>query len=253
MDKNEMNYIERMEGDERYILSLDYANVIQTYDEKIFVSLVTKDEIGAEAYLSEVCFFLAELPEKDQIFILHIFFVSIVTDMTKLHQRNGRLHPSHITSSYALISTIDRWQTTTDYFSAISWFIHKVSTTLVPGVHFLEQQPHIEKIMDLIHAHLTDKKLSVAWLAEQLQFSTTHLASIFKGVMGESISHYIQRQKTEKITFELRFSSKPLKEICQSYGYSNVSNFIRTFKKQMGTTPLKYRQSYMLAVRNKKI
>jgi len=102
--------------------------------------------------------------------------------------------------------------------------------------------PLLDKALQLINENISSTKLSVNWLAEQLNVSTTHLSNLFRLNLGVNPSNYIAKRKITEITFELIHTSEPLAKIRKKYGFISHSHFIQFFKKHKGITPLKYRQ-----------
>ena len=60
-----------------------------------------------------------------------------------------------------------------------------------------------------------------------------------------SPSHSLGIEGSISSTFRVgRTPSKKLNEICDSIGYSDLTQFIHDFKKQYGNTPAKYRKMF---------
>jgi AraC family transcriptional regulator, transcriptional activator of pobA len=80
--------------------------------------------------------------------------------------------------------------------------------------------------------------------ADILKISRTHLNNISKKVFGLSISVIIKERLLTEIKREILFTNKSLKEISTELNYSDVSNFIRFFRKHAGINPSEYRLKY---------
>lgn len=80
-------------------------------------------------------------------------------------------------------------------------------------------------------------------LADRFHYNMTYLSRMFREETGQSFSSMLKEYKLRKAA-ELLLSSKlQLEDICQDVGYQDVTQFIRSFKKQYGVTPGQYRQS----------
>lgn len=224
------------------IIYYEVDAIITKYDEKIFNSLKKRDYKQCEQILTDFCFELLDLPEAEQVFIARVFFVSIVTDMIRMQQRRGRLHPRSLSFAYELISQIEKWDNISEFILKSSYYIEELRTNVLTDYMLALGCPHMTKALELIDLYLTEDYLTVNYLALELQISTTHLTNLFKLRIGELVSEYITRRKLNEIVFEMTYTSKSLKEIREKYGYLNHSHFIQQFKKTFGKTPLQYRQ-----------
>lgn len=100
----------------------------------------------------------------------------------------------------------------------------------------------IEKTISYISNHITGD-LSIATLADYVSLSSYHFIRMFKKETGFTPHEYIVQAKINISKFMLRNTSLPIKEICYSTGFSSESVFSTTFKKHVGLTPNKYRNS----------
>ncbi|MDO5522151.1 MAG: AraC family transcriptional regulator [bacterium] len=98
--------------------------------------------------------------------------------------------------------------------------------------------------VDYIYNHLNEK-ITVKQLAAVVSLNPNYLSSLFKKEMGISISDYITEKRIESACNMLKHSSFTYSEISTFLGFSSQSYFISVFKKQMGSSPKKYRnQNY---------
>ncbi len=84
------------------------------------------------------------------------------------------------------------------------------------------------------------KKLTVAEIAETIPVSESYLSSLFKRHTGESLNHYINRQKLSLAKDYIRSGAYTFTQIAQILGYNNVHYFSRCFKNYTGLTPSEY-------------
>ena len=79
-------------------------------------------------------------------------------------------------------------------------------------------------------------------LASQYHISTSHLSHIFKGVTGYAPIEYLMICRLSAAKRLLSSTDKSIKEIVDLCGFSDESNFSRTFKEKMGVTPTEFRK-----------
>ena len=80
--------------------------------------------------------------------------------------------------------------------------------------------------------------------ANFLKISRAHLNSVSKKAFGLPVSAIIKQRLLTEIKRELLFTRKSIKEICFDMNFSDVSNFIRFFKKNTEMIPGEFRKKY---------
>ncbi len=85
---------------------------------------------------------------------------------------------------------------------------------------------------------------SVEDYAALLKVSRTHLNSVTKEAFGSPSSSIIKERLLTEIKRELLFTDKSIKEMSYGMNFSDVSNFIRFFKRQTGMNPGEYRSKF---------
>ncbi len=88
------------------------------------------------------------------------------------------------------------------------------------------------------------KNLTVNSLASEFGYSRTHLLRLFKNKTGLSIEQYIIVARITNGKRLIENTELGLCEIASLVGYDNYSAFFKAFKKEIGISPLKYRQQY---------
>ncbi len=81
-------------------------------------------------------------------------------------------------------------------------------------------------------------------VAEKFYLSPAYLSTTIKNQTGFTFSSILRRLKMESAADLLTTTDMKVKQICDSVGYSDTTQFIKTFKAYYGTTPLKHRQTY---------
>lgn len=84
-------------------------------------------------------------------------------------------------------------------------------------------------------------------IAKAFHYSAPYLSKHFRRDTGSSIIDYLIGIRMNKAGTLLRHSGLSLREIAASVGYTDVSYFIRIFKKQTGVTPKQFREEPLRA------
>ena len=84
--------------------------------------------------------------------------------------------------------------------------------------------------------------VSVASLALEFHVSPSHLSHVFKRITGYSPIDYLISCRLSAAKNLLAESEKSIKEIVDACGFSDESNFSRTFKSKTGVTPSEFRK-----------
>ena len=81
-------------------------------------------------------------------------------------------------------------------------------------------------------------------MAEAFYMTRSHFSVLYKNHFGVSPREDIQKMTMEMAASLLKESRMSVEEISKKCGYSSSENFIRSFKKIFGTTPLRYRNHH---------
>lgn len=98
----------------------------------------------------------------------------------------------------------------------------------------------VQLIKQRIESDLTQDE-TLEELAAHFHISRYYLAHCYKQITGYSIKNYRMLCRIAAAREMLTSSSLSVSEICDRIGFSNMSNFSRYFKKELGVSPLKYR------------
>lgn len=100
----------------------------------------------------------------------------------------------------------------------------------------------IEDIASYINEH-PDEDLSLNRLASLANISPFYFARTFKKVTGKAPHDYVISSRINSAKFYLKTTELSVEEIGLSLGFPSSSTFCTTFRKNIGITPLKYRNS----------
>ncbi|WFR56836.1 GyrI-like domain-containing protein [Anaerocolumna sp. AGMB13025] len=100
------------------------------------------------------------------------------------------------------------------------------------------------KVQDYIEKNYFHN-VSVEKLADVAGFSRYHFNRIFKSILNESVSQYVNRIRIEHSLFLLAYRTDiSLTDIALELGYTDSAIFSRAFKNNYGISPYAYRKKY---------
>ncbi|MDR0323686.1 MAG: helix-turn-helix domain-containing protein [Treponema sp.] len=107
--------------------------------------------------------------------------------------------------------------------------------------HGVRHFPALRKAERYIMNNYT-RKLSLNEIADVSGLSAPYFSTIFKEEMGENLSNYLNRLRTEKAATMLVTTNMSISEIAKTCGFEDQSWFSKIFKSNTGQSPGKYRE-----------
>lgn len=101
---------------------------------------------------------------------------------------------------------------------------------------------YVPQILSYMHYNYADA--SVESISEHFHLSRPYLSRLFKEHTNKTIIQVLQQIKMERACELLRQTQLPVQIIAERVGYSDVTFFIRVFRKTTGSTPLQYRKAH---------
>ncbi len=104
--------------------------------------------------------------------------------------------------------------------------------------------PAVVKVVEYLSLNYT-QNVSMDALCQLSDYSSSHLAKIFKQETGRTITQYIADLRCRHAAEMLWETNLTVQEISSYVGYTDNNYFVKVFKKAMGKTPSEYRASAM--------
>lgn len=105
--------------------------------------------------------------------------------------------------------------------------------------------PMINRTILYIRQNL-ELRITLQKIADHVKVHPNYLSSAFKKEVGISISTYINKQKIENIKLFLTQTTLSLSEIAYTFDFSSQAHFSRFFKKNVGISPLIFRNQFTI-------
>lgn len=105
-----------------------------------------------------------------------------------------------------------------------------------------EGQKVIYKAIDYIHSRLSED-IAVGECAAHVHLSASYFASLFKQVIGMTVTQYVTSERIQKAKL-LLVEGAQVQEVASAVGYEERRYFSEMFKKTTGQTPSEFRASY---------
>jgi len=106
----------------------------------------------------------------------------------------------------------------------------------------LAAKNNLSRAVHYIHANYK-KKITLYELSQVVGYNQQYFVRFFKENTGKTPVSYINSYRVYKACELFRTSDLSVLEVAYECGFENVGYFIRTFKKQMNMTPLKYKMN----------
>lgn len=94
----------------------------------------------------------------------------------------------------------------------------------------------------VVRDQMYNPSLSVKFIAQRLDCSPDYLSHLFHRETGETLIHYINRQRVNGALEALGSTQKSISDIASACGFSDAGYFTRVFRKLTGLTPGDFRK-----------
>ncbi|WP_246245970.1 helix-turn-helix domain-containing protein [Paenibacillus lemnae] len=123
------------------------------------------------------------------------------------------------------------------------WFQHRLFKPVISILEDMADKQFVNitrRILEIVHDHY-EKDISLEYCAAILNFNPAYVSRVFKKEMDVSFSEYLSQYRMNVAKNLLDTTEMKVSEIGKKVSYTNISAFIRTFRRTFGITPGQYR------------
>jgi len=95
----------------------------------------------------------------------------------------------------------------------------------------------IEKIIQTSY----QSPLTIESIAKRLHFTPNYIGTVFRSVKNISVNRFLMKTRVDRAKHLLHNSNFTISEVADACGFSSLSYFHTTFKKETGLTPIDFR------------
>ncbi len=110
-----------------------------------------------------------------------------------------------------------------------------------------ESQKEMEDVLEFIHSNYSSK-VTIELITKQFNINRNSLNERFTKLTGYTPISYLIVHRLKVAESLLVNTQVPVYEICERVGFSELSNFMKSFKKKYGYTPANYRTLFTTMV-----
>lgn len=100
----------------------------------------------------------------------------------------------------------------------------------------------VENAKKYISENYHDEELTLNTVAHEVNVSSNHLSAMFSQKTGQTFVKYLTDVRMHRAKELLKCTSKRSNEICEEVGYRDPHYFSHLFKKNVGCSPIQYRE-----------
>ena len=132
-------------------------------------------------------------------------------------------------------------------FDQLCRWTNREANTLMDSIFKFDGIRHaniIHQSVHYVHKHYAEH-ISLEDLAGRVYLSPSYFGKVFKEETGETFVSFLNRVRIDRSKELLCCESVRLADIAQMVGFEEQSYFCRVFKKIVGTTPTRYRETHL--------
>lgn len=125
-----------------------------------------------------------------------------------------------------------------DIQSAVIFFID----TVLEKFYATDQNEIVRAAKKYVHSNL-EGNLRVIEVSRYLSVTPDYFSHLFSKETGIRFIDYVNQARIESACRKLRNTNLKIYEVAEQSGFENTNYFVKVFKKNMGKTPIEYRES----------
>ena len=126
--------------------------------------------------------------------------------------------------------------------------IENIQATLLRVYSDVVSDKRLNDIIELPHKHtelpdaLKELENQFVSVADYFALSEAYFSQLFKEIIGDSFSTYLETMRLEKSKELLLGNKLTIEQIASAVGYNNSSTYRRAFKRVVGISPSTYKE-----------
>jgi len=167
-------------------------------------------------------------------------YLVIFNTLLRKAAERGAVHPVYLDELSSKFAKEIEELTSVDEHSLAKEMLHKYCL-LVKNHSVKGYSPVIQKTLNQISLDLTGD-LSLKNLSEKFSISAGYLSTLFKKEVGMTLTDYVNRKRIDHAVILLSSTNLQIQTVASYCGINDINYFTRTFKRQKGMTPKRYRE-----------
>ncbi|WP_260871298.1 AraC family transcriptional regulator [Paenibacillus sp. Y412MC10] len=170
----------------------------------------------------------------------HLLLLQLASRTVGIAQEQG-LSMQQVWNGEEELKHLFRLQTRTEI---ASWFHSRLFKPVIGILEDMADKQFVNitrRIVDIVQEQY-GQDISLDYCAAVMNFNPAYISRVFKKEMGVSFSEYISEYRMNIAKNLLATTEMKVSEIGRKVSYTNISAFIRTFRRAFGLTPGQYRE-----------
>ncbi len=170
----------------------------------------------------------------------HLLLLQLASRTVGIAQEQG-LSMQQVWNGEEELKHLFRLQTRTEI---AGWFHSRLFKPVIGILEDMADKQFVNitrRIVDIVQEQY-DQDISLDYCAAVMNFNPAYISRVFKKEMGVSFSEYISEYRMNIARNLLATTEMKVSEIGRKVSYTNISAFIRTFRRTFGLTPGQYRE-----------
>jgi two-component system, response regulator YesN len=206
---------------------------------QLMASVQGRDEQAAQLHLDAIVVIISrETVKRFSLYKLRIF--QVLTNANRAAFSAGASVDELGVHSQEIVEQVDQLSSH-DALSRLARSAVSHTIALVPGRNRYQERI-VQESIDYIRTHLAEN-FSRDQLAALLQCSPSHLSRVFSRTTGYAYKDFLLKCRLEKAMDLLQHSHLRIAEIAGMVGYQDPFQFSKIFRKRIGISPRKFRES----------
>ncbi|MDR1059850.1 MAG: AraC family transcriptional regulator, partial [Clostridiales bacterium] len=120
--------------------------------------------------------------------------------------------------------------------------MYRLTCDLIRKSHDMKSLRFVNHVVRYIQEHSDDPSLSLDAIAKKFEVSYYYLSHMFNEATGQSFTDILNKSRVKRAVSFLSETGDTIQAVAEKAGFTNLTTFLRAFRKETGTTPSGYRK-----------